>query len=483
MRPARSAVLRPDRCAAGARGGDALSFALRVALVATTAALTSCATMLPSLTAAEREASRTARSISIVGPKGELVGPARERIVERLRAYEKSTPLERKLLLSNAYTGAPLTVGNATRILLDGPAAYRAMFDAIAAARDHVHLESYIFEEIEFDRRLSELLARKAREGVQVRVIYDSFGSLDTPPAFLEGLAAQGVVLCEFNPVNPLRARLFALQHRDHRKIVVVDGRIAFTGGINFHSVYRSGSVPTSDPDLGETVEGWRDTHLAIEGPAVAELQTMFLGTWEKQGCRDVPVRNHFPAVAARGDDIVSVIGSSPDGQLSTLYLTLVAAITYAVTSVHLSAAYFVPDASTIQALKAAAARGVDVRLLLPAFTDSWLAFHAGRSYYDELLAAGVHIHEYRGGVMHAKTLVVDGVWSTIGSANVDWRSFVYNDEVSAVVVGRAFGDEMERIFANDLAKSAEVTRERWSARSASSRLSEATARWFESQL
>jgi cardiolipin synthase len=374
-------------------------------------------------------------------------------------------------------------VGNATRILLDGPAAYRAMFDAIAAARDHVHLESYIFEEIEFDRRLSELLARKAREGVQVRVIYDSFGSLDTPPAFLEGLAAQGVVLCEFNPVNPLRARLFALQHRDHRKIVVVDGRIAFTGGINFHSVYRSGSVPTSDPDLGETVEGWRDTHLAIEGPAVAELQTMFLGTWEKQGCRDVPVRNHFPAVAARGDDIVSVIGSSPDGQLSTLYLTLVAAITYAETSVHLSAAYFVPDASTIQALKAAAARGVDVRLLLPAFTDSWLAFHAGRSYYDELLAAGVHIHEYRGGVMHAKTLVVDGVWSTIGSANVDWRSFVYNDEVSAVVVGRAFGDEMERIFANDLAKSAEVTRERWSARSASSRLSEATARWFESQL
>jgi cardiolipin synthase len=215
----------------------------------------------------------------------------------------------------------------------------------------------------------------------------------------------------------------------------------------------------------------------------VAELQAMFLGTWEKQRCRDVPVRDHFPAVAARGNDIVSVIGSSPDGQLSTLYLTLIAAITYAETSVHLSAAYFVPDASTIQALKAAAARGVDVRLLLPAFTDSWLAFHAGRSYYDELLAAGVHIHEYHGGVMHAKTLVVDGVWSTIGSANVDWRSFVYNDEVNAVVVGRAFGDEMERIFASDLAKSAEVTRERWAARSASSRLSEATARWFESQL
>lgn len=440
--------------------------------------------MLPSLSDAEQAAAgRTACSIPIVGPKGELIGPARERIAERLRAYESSTPLERKLLLSNAYTGAPLTVGNALRILVDGPAAYRAMFDAIEAARDHVHIESYIFEDLAFDRRLSDLLARKARQGVQVRVIYDSFGSLDTPAEFLHGLEAQGVALCEFNPINPLRARLLFVQHRDHRKIVVVDGRVAFTGGINFQDVYRSGSVPTSDPDAAGTVEAWRDTHLRIEGPAVAELQSLFLATWEKQHCRDVPVRDHFPAAGERGDGIVSVIGSSPDGQLSTMYLTLIAAIAYAEKSVHLSAAYFVPDPNTIQALKSAAARGVDVRLLLPAFTDSWLAFHAGRSYYDELLEAGVSIHEYRGGVLHAKTVVVDGVWSTIGTSNVDWRSFVYNDEVNAVIVGRAFGDEMERIFAADLARSAEVTRDRWAARSAANRFSEATARWFESQL
>jgi len=134
-------------------------------------------------------------------------------------------------------------------------------------------------------------------------------------------------------------------------------------------------------------------------------------------------------------------------------------------------------------ALRAAAARGVDVKVLLPGFTDSWLAFHAGRSFYEELLEAGVKLYEYQGGVFHAKTAVVDGVWSTIGSSNVDWRSFCYNDEVNAIVVGATFGTEMERIFDKDLAESTEVTRERWVARDSYARMSEFTARWFEQQL
>jgi cardiolipin synthase len=180
---------------------------------------------------------------------------------------------------------------------------------------------------------------------------------------------------------------------------------------------------------------------------------------------------------------VVSIIGSSADGQLSTMYLTLLAALTYAEKSISIEAAYFVPDPNTILALKAAVARGVDVKLLLPGFTDSWLAFHAGRSFYDELLDGGVKIYEYTDRVLHAKTVVVDGVWSTIGSSNVDWRSFCYNDEVNAVVVGSVFGAEMERIFERDLQASRQVTRESWDARDAYARVSEVTARWFEQQL
>jgi len=452
-----------------------------IALVALASMVGACA-MLPNLQDAERQAAgKSAKSIPIVGPKGELMGEARMRIEDKLLALP-SAGLERKLVLTNAYTDAPLTVGNGTKILLDGPNAYASMFDAIEAARDHVHLESYIFDDVDVGRRLSDLLIRKAREGVQVRVVYDSVGSRKTPAAFLASLEAAGVALCEFNPINPLRARLFFINNRDHRKILVVDGKVAFTGGINFDGVYMSGSGlgSQSKPTLDD---GWRDTHLRIEGPAVPELQKLFLSTWEKQGCRALEARNPYPAPAAHGDMVMSVIGSSPDGKMSPMYLTLIAALAYAERSIHISVAYFVPDPNTIMALRAAAARGVDVKVLLPGFTDSWLAFHAGRSFYDELLEAGVKLYEYQGGVFHAKTAVVDGVWSTIGSSNVDWRSFCYNDEVNAVVVGSGFAAEMERVFDNDLREATEVTRERWAGRDAYARMSEFTARWFEQQL
>ena len=459
-----------------------MSAASRSLALASLAALVGACATLPSLSEAEQAAAgRTGKSIPIVGPTGELMGEARERIAEKLRSLP-SANLERKLVLTNAYTGAPLTAGNGTQILLDGPDSYRAMFAAIEGARDHVHLESYILDDVHVGHRLSDLLIRKAREGVQVRVIYDSVGSRNTPSAFFASLADAGIALCEFNPVNPLRARLLFINYRDHRKILVVDGRVAFTGGVNFDSVYVSGSglrrrtMPSMD-------DGWRDTHLRLEGPAVPELQKLFLSTWEKQGCGALDVRNAYPPAPARGNMVVSIIGSSADGNLSPMYLTLLAALTYAEKSIHIEAAYFVPDPNTIMALKAAAARGVDVKLLLPGFTDSWLAFHAGRSFYDELLAGGVRIYEYQGAVLHAKTAVIDGVWSTIGSSNVDWRSFCYNDEVNAVIVGAAFGSEMERIFARDLTEAKEVTREQWDARDVYARFSETTARWFEQQL
>ena len=214
------------------------------------------------------------------------------------------------------------------------------------------------------------------------------------------------------------------------------------------------------------------------------ELQALFLDTWKKQKCGDFPPRDPYPQATEPGDSIVSIVGSSPDGKLSPMYLT-----TASPRSPTRSGASSSPPPTSSRTRtpsrrsKAAAARGVDVRLLLPGFTDSWLAFHAGRSHYDDLLAGGVRIFEYHGGLLHAKTLVVDGVWSTIGSSNLDWRSFCYNDEVNAVVVGRAFGSDLDEIFRADLREAREVTRESWAARPASDRFSEWATRKFEELL
>jgi cardiolipin synthase len=212
----------------------------------------------------------------------------------------------------------------------------------------------------------------------------------------------------------------------------------------------------------------------------VAELQRLFLRSWAKQRCEPLPDRDHFPPLRAEGDRVVSVIGSSPDAMANRMYLTLVSALTRAERNIYLTAAYFAPDENTIAALAGAAARGVDVRLLLPGITDSWLALNAGRSHYAVLLASGVRIYERHDALLHAKTAVVDGVWSTIGSSNTDWRSFCQNDEVNVVVVGAAFGGEMTQLFFDDLTAATEVSRADWARRGGEARLGEWFARLWE---
>lgn len=427
-------------------------------------------------------ATRPATPLRIVGPDGLLMPEYRAALERRLKGDRPAGLLGRQLEVMQAVTDSSLVAGNATTILVDGPDAYAAMLAAIAGARDHVHIESFIFEDLDFGQRLGDLLVAKQAAGVAVSVLYDSFGSKATPQAFLQRLRDAGVRVCEFNPLNPLRAMVaWRLNHRDHRKIVVVDGTIAFTGGINFHQVYRTGSAPGMKRRSSPTIEeGWRDTHLAIRGPAVAELQRLFLQSWEKQRCESLPAREFFPPLRAEGDRVVSVIGSSPDGMANRMYLTLVSALTRAERSIYLTAAYFAPDENTIAALTGAAARGVDVRLLLPGITDSWLVLQAGRSHYATLLAGGVRIYERHDTLLHAKTAVVDGVWSTIGSSNTDWRSFCQNDEVNAVVLGEAFGGEMTRLFFDDLAEATEVGREAWEDRGAEARFGEWFARHWE---
>jgi cardiolipin synthase len=366
-------------------------------------------------------------------------------------------------------------------LLQDGPATYRAMLAAMSNAKDHINLETYIIEDDETGRRFADLLLEKQAKGIQVNLIYDSVGSIGTPKSFFDRLKAGGVQVLEFNPVNPLTAKKgWQVNNRDHRKLLVVDGRTAFIGGINISNVYSSGSSPTRSKAPSPKAAGWRDTQIQIDGPVVAEFQKLFLATWEKQQGAPLAGKNYFPALQARGTELVRSIGSSYDDPHSLIFLTLMSAITYAEKSVHLTNAYFVPDPQMLQALLDAARRGVDVTLILPGLSDSNLVFHAGRSYYTELLAAGVKIYERGGGVLHSKTAVIDGVWSCIGSTNLDWRSFLHNDEINAVILGTEFARQMQAMFEQDLAASTPITAEAWKHRPLSYRFKEWTARVWQ---
>lgn len=391
--------------------------------------------------------------------------------------------LQKHLAVEQAINAdSPLVLGNRLVLLQDGPATYRSMFAAMRGAKDHINLETYIFEDGDIGKQFADLLLERQAAGVQVNLIYDSVGSLNTPREFFERLSAGGIQVLEFNPVNPLAGnkKAWRLNNRDHRKLLVVDGRIAFIGGINISDAYSSGPFASSARKKGANSVGWRDTHLQIEGPVVAEFQKLFMDTWIKQKGQPLAVKNYFPTLDKRGDEIVRAIGSASADPHSLIYLTLLSAIDHAEQQVHLTNAYFVPDPKLLKALTDAARRGVEVKLVLPSHTDSWAVFHAGRSHYSPLLRAGVKIYERRGAVMHSKTASIDGVWSTVGSTNLDWRSFLHNDELNAAILGRDFSRQMDVMFARDLAESEAIDLERWQHRSPLFRLKEWAARLVE---
>jgi cardiolipin synthase len=443
--------------------------------------------------AAHRLESASGGRVEIEGTRGPL---SAQRVAAILAGLTRKAGdldiLEQHVAVEQAIVGSPLTAGNRVLLLQDGAATYPAMFSAISAATDHINLESYIMEDDEIGRQLSELLLLKRSQGVQVNLVYDSVGSLGTPKAFFERLSAGGVQVLEFNPVNPLSARKgWLINNRDHRKLLVVDGHTAFVGGINFSRVHSGGSFarrglpkagPAAAAAVGAVAErpAWRDTHLRIEGPVVDEFQKLFIQTWTKQRGAPLSVGNYFPVLAARGTEMVRAIGSTPDDPHSLLYLTLLSAISKAERHVYLTNAYFVPDPQLLDALNEAARRGVDVRLVLPGHSDSGVAFHAGRSHYSALLRAGVKIHERRGAMLHAKTATIDGVWSSVGSTNLDWRSFLHNDEIDASILGREFAGQMQAAFAADLDGSEAVDLERWEARALDLKLKEWAARLWE---
>lgn len=430
-------------------------------------------TMVPDM------AMQPSHPVQLDGAHGPLTARQSKAILARLKSNGADTNIfDRHLALEAEIVGSPLVVGNKVELLVDGPTTYKSMYAAIENAKDHVNMETYIIDDDEIGRHFAELLISKQRSGVQVNLIYDSVGAINTPKEFFKPLKESGVNVLEFNPINPLVARKgWQVNRRDHRKLLVVDGQVAFVGGINISSVYSSGSFGRAKPTKDNPL--WRDTHLRMAGPVVSEFQKLFMATWSEQKGEPLASRNYFPAPASKGNEVVRAIGSSPEEPYSQIYATLLSAISSSETRVFLTNAYFVPDPQLLAALKEAVQRGVDVRLLLPEKIDSAMVFYASRSYYDELLSAGVKIYERQDALLHAKTALIDGVWSTIGSTNLDWRSFLNNQEINAVMLGQDFGAQMQALFEKDLKSSKLVTLEEWKKRSIGARIKERAARFW----
>jgi cardiolipin synthase A/B len=400
------------------------------------------------------------------------------------RRWANATPdLKPLATLEEQATGVPLIAGNKVTLLFDGPATMRDMMATARAATSTINLETYIFDQDPVGIEFANVLIEKQKQGVTVNVMYDSVGTLGTPQEFFDRMRAAGIHLLAFNPVNPAaRVGKWELNNRDHRKLMVVDGKIGFTGGINISKDYANSSLfrsHRSPAKVNGKEVGWRDTHIRVEGPAVATLQWAFVNNWVHQDAGDLPRADYFPRLAPVGDKIVRVLATDPD-RGSEIYKSLLVAVGEAKKSIHITSAYFVPDQQTVDALCAAARRGVDVKLVLPGVSDHGLVFQAGRAFYDPLLEAGVRIFQLQVAVLHAKTAVIDGAWSTIGSANIDRRSFIHNYELNVVVVDPAFGRDMESAFNEDLRDSKEVTLDQWRHRPLSDRFKEWMSRLAE---
>lgn len=346
---------------------------------------------------------------------------------------------------------ATLRVGeHRLSLLRDGEQAYPSMLEAIASARSHICLETYIFRADRTGRRFARALAERARAGVEVNVIVDAWGS-PLPGGFVRRLQRAGVRILHYNPVRlswrALRTRFARFFPRNHRKVLVVDNRVGFTGGLNIADDY------ASERDGGQ---GWRDTHLRIEGPAVAELLYIFRRTWEKEGGPPLD-ESRYRNEARRPDPKVRVLASDIRRGRRMTKDAFLQAMRQARERIWITSAYFLPTRKMLKALCGAAQRGVDVRVIVAGTTDVIPARYAAQSYYPRLLKSGVRVYEWVGTVLHAKTALVDRDWATVGSSNLDALSLRKNLEVNAFVEDRAFNEVLARLFEEDLENCVEI--------------------------
>jgi len=424
--------------------------------------------------------------IRIQGARGPLSARQSRTILSRLAAQAPNAgALERHLAIEQAVAETPLVAGNEVKILRDGDQTFPAMFAAIHAARHYLLLEYYIFEDVTSNgEQLADLLVSKAQSGVQVDVIYDGIGSIGTAATFVDRLRTAGVQLVQFNPPNPLKGgRHFSINDRDHRKMLIADGTLVIVGGVNLSTTYESapGSAQTSAPGARKS-DVWHDTDLQIAGPVVRELEKLFMEHWREQGGPTLQLPGTEPQKPA-GEEVVRIIGSTPKHGTPRYYVTLLTAMNNAESSIWVTAAYFVPTHQEMRALTRAARAGVDVRLLVPAHSDSYPAMEVQHSHYSALLKAGVKIYERKEGILHSKTVVVDGVWSIVGSSNFDHRSILFNDEVDAVVLGADTGAQLTALFKSDLAQATAIEPQAWRKRGVLTRLQEHFWRLWEKLL
>jgi len=387
----------------------------------------------------------------------------------QLPVLDGTTPLERALFRVGAHlTHLKATTGNRVDVLVDGNTAYHALGAAIDGARHHVHAQYYLIRNDATGAWFRDRLVAAAKRGVTVRLLLDGYGCLGLGSGWRRPLREAGVRLAEFLPMRSMLLQPVNL--RNHRKIVVVDGEIAYTGGFNIGDEYRGGMM--------RGIGGWRDVHLRVEGPAAAELQRVFFQDWAFATGEPIDPNTYFPrAFPARGDATVAIVPSGPDTRNEAIHRLFFGAIVGAQREVLVTTPYFVPTESLLVGMELAAMRGVEVKLMLPGRSNHLVTFHAGRSFYDQLLDAGVELREYRRGIVHAKTLVVDGRVALVGSANMDLRSFRLNFEVHALVHDHTTAAKLQESFDEYVASSLQVDLATWRQRSWALRIKEGAAR------
>ncbi|MNK03596.1 Major cardiolipin synthase ClsA [compost metagenome] len=366
---------------------------------------------------------------------------------------------------------SPLTSKNAVKLLINGEDKFPEVLKAIQEAKHHIHIEYYIFEDDEIGVALAEAMIAKAREGVKVRFIYDDFGSRDIRKKIVPQLIENGVEAYPFLKVHFI---LLAnrLNYRNHRKIIVIDGYTSFVGGINVSDRYINGNAKQMY---------WRDTHLRIDGPGTQYLQYLFVCDWNF--CSESilePNTYFFPTKTpkkAEENKIVQIAASGPDSELPTILFSILQAINLATNEILITSPYFIPGESLLDALIISSLSGISVKLLVPGKSDSILVNSAARSYYNDLLKAGVQIYQYQKGFIHAKTMVTDKKVAMVGTANMDFRSFDLNFEVNAIVYDTQIATELSAAFYNDIKNAVRIDPEQWADRPLYKQLLEKAAR------
>ncbi|GMT49982.1 MAG: cardiolipin synthase B [bacterium] len=347
-----------------------------------------------------------------------------------------------------------LSGGNNITLLGDGYDCFNEFYKAIEKAKYSINLETYIFNSDETGWYIANALSKKAKVGLEVNVIYDALGCLSTSPEMFNTMKEAGVELIEYHPFMPWR-KYWNVSFRDHRKILTVDGQIAFIGGMNIGDEY-SGS------QNGET---WRDTQIKVEGPAVRDIQFFFLENWYRYGGAILDNQKHFPNIEEAGKNIVMVLCSRSRKKVKPIRQSYIEAIRFAKQKIYISNAYFIPDARIYREFIKAAKRGVDVRFIVPGKSDVSIVKYAGQYLYKKYLKNNIRLYEYNKTILHSKTGVIDEIWSTVGSSNLDRRSFNKNLEVNAVILNQDFGSQMEQMFFDDLKHSTEVHLDNWQKR------------------